>query len=181
MENSTRNSILNLCIDAFVRSISNECYFEKIDEKFLNETGLSSNDVFLPEYATKQSAGADFFSPFNFTLQPGEEIKIPTGIKAHCAKWTRLSIVPKSGLGFKYYTRLANTIGTIDQDYYENPENDGCIFVKLRNEGDKPFSITKGQSFCQGIFELYFPSRDYFNTSYNERVGGLGSTDARTK
>ena len=32
----------------------------------------------LPKRATKGSAGYDFYSPLEFTLKPGETIKIPT-------------------------------------------------------------------------------------------------------
>ncbi len=34
----------------------------------------------LPRRATAGSAGYDFFSPADFTIKPGETIKIPTGI-----------------------------------------------------------------------------------------------------
>ena len=36
----------------------------------------------LPERKTRGSAGYDFHSPLDFTLNPGETIKIPTGIRA---------------------------------------------------------------------------------------------------
>lgn len=86
-----------------------------------------------------------------------------------------LCIYPRSGLGFKYYVRLANTVGIVDQDYYGNPDNDGCIFVKIRNEGKKDLHINKGDAFCQGVFQIYIPNRDH-KTS-RTREGGLGSTD----
>lgn len=35
----------------------------------------------LPQRATKGSAGYDFYSPLSFVLEPGETIKIPTGIR----------------------------------------------------------------------------------------------------
>ena len=38
-------------------------------------------DIRLPQRATSGSAGYDFFSPVDFTLQPGETVKIPTGIR----------------------------------------------------------------------------------------------------
>lgn len=167
--------------DSLIKNCSEECYFAKICQKYADEIHLSLDDVFLPKIATENSAGADFFTPVEIYLEPGEEMKIATGIKAHMAKWTRLSIVPKSGLGFKYFVRIANTIGTIDGDYWENPDNDGCIFVKIRNEGNKPMYIKKGESFCQGIFEFYIPDRDYFKASKKTRGGGLGSTDAKAE
>lgn len=35
----------------------------------------------VPKRATKGSAGYDFFAPIEFTLEPGQTIKIPTGIR----------------------------------------------------------------------------------------------------
>lgn len=179
MFKSVNRRFFSYALDEIVKTASENCYFAKIRQKYADEIQLSLNDVFLPKIATEKSAGADFFTPVDIHLEPGEEMKIATGIKAHMAKWTRLSIVPKSGIGFKYFVRIANTIGTIDGDYWENPENDGCIFVKIRNEGNRTMHINKGESFCQGIFEFYIPDRDYFKASKKTRGGGLGSTEAR--
>ena len=170
-------------LEALFTAMSEECYFEVVKPEILDEVGLYKDDVVLPRIATAGSCGADFFAPYAFSLKPGEEIKIATGVKAHCHKFTRLSIVPKSGLGFKYYTRLANTIGTVDADYYGNPGNDGCIFIKLRNEGDKELSIAKGEAFCQGIFEPFIPPKmtaeEKEQSSAKQREGGFGSTNAK--
>ena len=88
-----------------------------------------------------------------------------------------LKLYPRSGLGFKYYTRIANTIGVIDSDYYFS-DNEGHIFVKLRNEGDKDLNIKQGEAFCQMIFMpfLLVDGDDFENG--NNRNGGFGSTDA---
>ncbi|MBO4888800.1 MAG: deoxyuridine 5'-triphosphate nucleotidohydrolase [Firmicutes bacterium] len=166
-------------LDLLIEELSSECYYEPVRDDVRESVGLKKEDVFLPMIATGGSAGADFFAPFTFDLGPGEEIRVPTGIKAHCHRYTRLSIVPKSGLGFKYYTRLANTIGIIDEDYYGNSQNDGCIFVKIRNEGNKSLHIERGEAFCQGIFELYIPDRDFFTQAHELRDGGFGSTNAK--
>ena len=168
-------------IEAFFAALSRECYYEIVDDRMFEEIGIRKEDVVLPRIATEGSAGADFFAPFDIYLRKGEEIKVPTGVKAHCHRFTRLTIVPKSGLGFKYYTRLANTVGIVDADYYGNPGNDGCIFVKLRNEGEKDLLITKGEAFCQGIFEPYIPDRDLNKEELAKREGGFGSTEAKAE
>lgn len=165
--------------EQMIRELSSQCYYEPVCQEVLDRIGLLKENVFIPKIATRGSAGADFFAPEDIRLAPGDEIRVATGIKAHCHPFTRLSIVPKSGLGFKYYTRLANTVGTVDADYYGNPENDGCIFVKLRNEGQKELLIRRGEAFCQGIFEPYIPDRDYFNEVHKARSGGFGSTNAK--
>ena len=55
----------------------------------------------LPTRATTGSAGYDFKAPVGFTLEPGESIKIPTGIRVKIANGWMLACFPRSGLGFK--------------------------------------------------------------------------------
>lgn len=128
----------------------------------------------LPERSTAGSAGYDFVSPLSFTLEPGEDIKIPTGIKVWIEKpgWV-LMLFPRSGLGFKYYTALANTVGIVDQDYIYS-DNEGHIFVKLRNEGNKTLAIAAGDKIVQGVFLKFGIIIDDNTTA--SRNGGFGST-----
>lgn len=133
-------------------------------------------DIVLPKRSTSSSAGYDFFSPFKFTLLPGESIKIPTGIKAYMMMDEVLHIYPRSSLGFKYFLRPANLVPVIDSDYYNNPDNEGHIWIKLRNEGDTIVEIEKGSAFCQGIFQKYLLV-DGDDFEGKERIGGIGSTD----
>ena len=129
----------------------------------------------LPKRATKLSAGYDIYSPFTFALEPGQDIKIPTGLRVFMESGEALLIYPRSGLGFKYYERLANLVGVIDGDYNQS-ENEGHIFVKIRNDGDKPMTVKVGDAFCQAIFTPFLlVDGDDFNTG-EERNGGFGST-----
>lgn len=130
-------------------------------------------EIKLPKRATKYSAGYDFYAPFNIKLKPGEEIKIPTGIRVYLDDDKFLMCVPRSGLGFKYYARFANTLGIIDSDYAMS-ENEGHIFIKLRNEGSKDMEIEKGTGMAQGIILKYYVTED--DSSNEIRNGGFGST-----
>ena len=60
----------------------------------------------LPKRATAGSAGYDFFAPAEFTLKPGETVKIPTGIRVEMQPEWVLKCYPRSGLGFKYRLQL---------------------------------------------------------------------------
>ena len=62
----------------------------------------------------------------------------------------------------------------IDNDYYNNSDNEGHIYVSLQNEGDKEYVIQKGTAYCQGIFLKYFTCGDKVEEIRN---GGIGSTD----
>ena len=68
----------------------------------------------LPKRATAGSAGYDFFAPAEFTLKPGETVKIPTGIRVEMQPEWVLKCYPRSGLGFKYRLQLISTVGIID-------------------------------------------------------------------
>lgn len=151
--------------------------FEFISEKQAKEdfkNGLEYK-LKLPKRSTKESAGYDVFAPFDIHLDPGQDIKIPTGIRAYMQPGEVLLAFPRSGLGFKYYTRLANTLGVIDSDYYYS-DNDGHIAIKIRNEGDKSLFIKQGDAFAQMIFMPFLlADGDNFDEG-DVRNGGFGST-----
>ena len=63
------------------------------------------------------------------TLEPGREIKIPTGIRVEMDQGWVLKCYPRSGLGFKYRLQLNNTVGIIDSDYFYS-DNEGHMFAK---------------------------------------------------
>ena len=137
----------------------------------------------LPRRATKRSAGYDIYSTRSFTLKPGEEIKIPTGFRVQMDSDNALLILPRSGMGFKYYVRLANTTGVIDSDYFDT-ENEGHVWVKIRNESvqvdelaPQVLTVNQGDAICQGIFVNYLLVEGDNYTNGNTRVGGFGSTN----
>lgn len=132
--------------------------------------------VQLPRRATTGSAGYDFFAPFKIELQPGECVKIPTMIRCRIDEGWVLKIYPRSSLGFKYKAQLANTVGIIDSDYY-NAENEGHIWIKLYNDGDKVMFIDTDEAFAQGIFVPYGITTD--DKAEGIRTGGLGSTTGK--
>ena len=143
------------------------------------EISILDCELKLPKRATKLSAGYDIFAPYEIILQPNEEINIPTGLKAYMQEGEVLMAFPRSGLGFKYYCRLANTVGVIDADYYNNPKNEGHMCVKMRNEGNKPMVINKGEAMCQMIFMPFLlADGDSFDNG-EDRNGGFGSTNKR--
>lgn len=127
----------------------------------------------LPRRSTVGSAGYDFFSPVSFRLAPGQSIKLPTGIRALIDEGWFLMLAPRSGLGFKYYARFANSIGIIDLDYAHS-DNEGQMYAKIRNEGDQLLEINAGDAFMQGIFLPF--GITYDDDADGVRNGGLGST-----
>ncbi len=129
----------------------------------------------LPRRATSGSAGYDFLSPLDFTLAPGEEILIPTGIRVKMNESYVLMLFPRSSLGFKYRLQLNNTAGIIDSDYY-HALNEGHIFAKMTNDSHegKTVTVTAGMGMLQGIFLPFGITED--DETDTERTGGIGST-----
>ena len=151
--------------------------FEKISEEQYNKDlkeVCSYEDIAIPTRSTKHSAGYDFKSPIDFVLNPGESKKVPTGIKASMNEDEFLAILVRSSMGFKYNIRLCNQVGIIDSDYYNNPDNEGHIFIKIQNEGTEALTINKGDRFAQGIFMNFLITDD--DMSFGDRIGGMGST-----
>ena len=128
----------------------------------------------LPVRATAGSAGYDLPSPLDFALKPGETIKLPTGLRARIAPGWVLLLFPRSGLGFKYRVQLNNTVGVIDSDYF-GAANEGHIFLKLTNAGDRPMSVRAGDGAAQGVFVPFGITVD--DAADGVRTGGFGSTD----
>lgn len=147
------------------------------EEQQKKDFGRVITDLRLPERATTGSAGYDFYAPFDIKLNAGESITIPTGIRSYMQKGEVLKIYPRSGLGFKHFVRLANTVGVIDEDYY-NSDNEGHIFIKFRNEKMKDsIFIKKGEAFAQGIFSPFLLADEDNFSNGKIRNGGFGSTD----
>lgn len=133
------------------------------------------DNIKLPKRATHGSAGYDFYAPCNLTIEPGETIKVATGIRVDMLDDWVLCIFPRSGLGFKYRMQLNNTVGIIDSDYYYS-DNEGHIFAKFTNDTNenKTIDIKQGEGMMQGIFLQYGVTVDDETT--NIRNGGFGST-----
>lgn len=138
---------------------------------------LPYEEVELPKRATKFAAGYDVKSTKAFTLEPGEDITIPTGFKAYMQPGEMLAIYPRSGMGFKYQIQLANTVGIGDGDYYNCESNEGHYFVKLVNRGKKTWEVKEGDGIAQAIFQpVLLVDGDEFGLG-EDRKGGFGSTD----
>ena len=135
-------------------------------------------DILIPQRGTPRSAAYDIRAPFSLTLFPGETIKVPTGLKVYMAADEYVAIFVRSSLGFKHNIRLMNQVGIIDADYYNNPSNEGHIFIALQNEGKEIWHLEAGKAFAQAIFMKYLGT-DHDSPIQDARSGGIGSTDRR--
>ncbi len=152
-----------------------EGWMKAFPESSKEEATKIYEEIMLPLRATSGSAGYDFFSPLDFSLEPGQSMLIPTGIRSRMEDGWVLMLYPRSGLGFKFRMQLNNTVGVIDSDYY-NSDNEGHIFVRITNDSNegKMLSVGKGKGFVQGIFMPFGITED--DDVSEVRNGGLGST-----
>jgi len=136
----------------------------------------SAPDARLPRRATAQSAGYDLY-PYiaePLTIPPGAIALIRTGLKAYMPPGWVLLLVVRSSVGIKRRLVIPNSIGVIDADYADNPDNEGEIFLALWNIGDQPQTIQPTDRLAQGIFVPYGVVAD--DAADAVRGGGIGST-----
>lgn len=100
---------------------------------------------------------------------------VPTGIKCELPDGYFLQLSVRSSLPLKHWLVLANGVGIIDADYYNNPDNEGHIYFQLINFSPFPIVIKKGECFGQGVIMKYCITDD--DNASGERSGGFGSTN----
>lgn len=112
---------------------------------------INSSHHPLPAYATELSAGMDVRANIDapITLNPGERILVPTGLRIELPAGYECQLRPRSGLALKHGITLLNSPGTIDADYR------GEIGVILANLSSTPFVINDGERICQMIIAPY--------------------------
>jgi len=155
-------------------------YFEKISFEQFSKDVKDDKQLYesynLPIRKTKTSAGYDFESIYDFVLKPNEIIKLPLGVKVCMNDDEVFMLYVRSSQGFKYNVRMCNQVGVIDSDYYNNIDNEGHMWIKIQNEGDKDYVVKKGDAICQGVFTKYLVI-DNEEKKDTIRKGGLGSTN----
>lgn len=135
----------------------------------------------LPQYATDGSAAVDLRAAIDegsqVVIEPGARALIPTGV--HISPETKnvvAIIAARSGLAIKKGISLSNGIGVIDSDYR------GEICVGLINNGNEPFTVSRGDRIAQLMFmPVCIASFDLCDElDDTERgEGGFGSTGVK--
>lgn len=111
------------------------------------------------------------------TITKELKVKVPlvsTGMKCHLESGQYLELSVRSSTPLKHWVILANSIGIIDADYYNNPDNEGEIFFQLINLAPFAIQLKRGDRIGQGIIHTYGVVDG--DAASGARVGGLGST-----
>lgn len=121
------------------------------------------------EYVTLQQMN-------EFTKKTGyRPTLVSTGMKCKLDPGTYLQLSVRSSSPLKYWLCLANGVGIIDADYYNNPDNEGEIFLQIYNLSPFNIQIQEGEAIGQGIIIPYGVTED--DIACGERIGGFGSTN----
>lgn len=103
---------------------------------------------------------------------------VSTGVKIQLDRDKYLKLVARSSIPYKDWLVIANGTGTIDADYWNNPDNEGEIFFQLINLSPVPILLKKGDRIGQGIILPYYLVDD--DNPNGVRKGGFGSTGSST-
>ncbi len=141
--------------------------------------GFENSNINLPVRSTKNSAGFDVEAAEDCIIpafKPGQKpTLVKTGIKAYMESDEVLILANRSSNPGKKGLILANSIGVVDSDYYENPDNDGHIMYAFFNFKAEDVEIKKGERIGQAIFQKYLVTDN--DIAQGERTGGFGSTN----
>ena len=148
--------------------------------KRVTSTGyeVKEPDFKLPERKTKKSAGYDFECIETITIPAyklgDKPVLVPTGVKCKMQDDEFLMLVNRSSNPKKKNLVIPNSMGIIDADYYNNPDNDGEMMFAFYNLSNEDITIEKGYCIGQGIFQKYYITED--DNATGKRTGGFGST-----
>lgn len=99
---------------------------------------------------------------------------VSTGMKCHLDPGTYLELSVRSSTPLKYWLICANSVGIIDADYYNNPDNEGEIFFQVINLSPFAIQLKRGDKIGQGIIKPFLTTDN--DNAIGERTGGFGST-----
>ena len=141
--------------------------------------GFEDKGINLPLRSTMYAAGYDVEAAEDVTIPSfvlGQKpTLIKTGLKAYCQSDEYYMLLNRSSNPIKRGLVLANSVGIIDADYYENETNDGHFMYAYYNFFDYDIEIKKGDIIGQVIFQKYLLVDN--DCASGKRVGGFGSTN----
>ena len=152
--------------------MENEIKFE-----FVSRLG-EDTDAFLdlPYKGSKYAAGYDFICIEDIHIEPNKVTYVKTGVKAKFPYDVALLLLNRSSNPKKKDLFLANGIGLVDADYYNNPDNEGEIAFAFYTTNPEGVTILSGEKLGQGMFVKYQDITNLDTSSVEERNGGFGST-----
>lgn len=160
-------------------------------------------DAVIPQYAKTGDAGFDLVAVEDVIVEPGETVKVPTGLAFELPEGYELQIRPRSGITLK--TKLRVQLGTVDAGYRgeigvivdniaEDPIGNIVSYLSCidgndyRTDGEiypnETYIIRKGDKIAQGVIapiqQVEFIEVDELSDS-ERGAGGFGSTGVKSE
>lgn len=104
-------------------------------------------------------------------------VLVSTGVKAYMQDNEWLGVYSRSGIPLNSLLVVGNSVGVVDCDYYNNPSNEGEMFVQFINLSPFPIHIKKGDRIAQAIFHTFSKVDD--DQATGQRLGGHNSTGVK--
>lgn len=131
-------------------------------------------DALLPVYASPGACAFDLALMEDATIQPGEIVRLRTGLIIRVPQGYTLLIAARSSLPRKYGLCVPQGFGIVDNDFC-GPDDE--LLLQLLNFTDKPTSVKKGDRLVQGMFVPFVKGEFREVNEMNHKTrGGFGST-----
>ena len=131
-------------------------------------------DAQIPEYKSLGACAFDLCPIEDALIQPGEIVRLRTGLVICVPQGYTLLIAARSSLPKKSGVCVPQGFGIIDNDFC-GPEDE--LLIQLLNFTDKPTHIKKGDRIVQGMFVPFVRSQFTEVTRLiKPSRGGYGST-----
>ena len=140
-----------------------------MDIKLLNDLAK------VPTRGSEDAAGWDLYAAteYDIYIEPGETVKVDTGLSMAIPKGYFGAIFARSGLATKQGLRPANCVGVVDADYR------GPVIVALHNDSEETQMVPAGRRIAQLVIMSYLDTDMNVVTDLNDTergTGGFGST-----
>ncbi|MAB95972.1 MAG: dUTP diphosphatase [Actinobacteria bacterium] len=134
---------------------------------------LLNKNAKLPSKSHSDDIGYDLYSDGEYTINPGEVVRVKLGISLQLPTNVGGFVLPRSGLASKYLISPINSPGLIDPGYR------GELMVPLMNYSKETYKVSKHERIAQLVAittnNLIFEEVE--NLDDSERSdGGFGST-----
>lgn len=175
--------------EAYMTNKTKQRYFEVVST-------YKDKKINLPKRQTKNAVGYDFeaaedvvipsiwklafqgitkyLNGYSERILPTEPTVIPTGIKAYFKEDEGLFLYNRSGNPRKKGLILANGVGCVENDFADNPKDEGHIQFAFWNLFPFDITIKKHERIGQGVFQKFLITDD--DEATGNRQGGWGST-----
>lgn len=126
------------------------------------------DESYVPERATKGSAGYDLRIPCDLVLEPGAMFSVGLGVKLVLPNNWYANLTTRSSLSIKHGVTMLPANSIIDADYRDE------IMMCLWNTTNKKVELVKGERIAQLVL-CSFRTIDVIEPT-ETRCGGIGST-----